>query len=55
METAKIDAAYNLGLLTDSERAQMMGEARKKDIFFEIMRTVEQENEEDYFGDEYGR
>ena len=55
MEVAKIDAAYNLGLLTDSERAQMTGEARKRDVFFEIMETIEYENEQDYFGDEYGR
>ena len=55
LDTLKIDAYFMMGDITGEERDRLHDEERQeKQKWMSIMDEVEYENEEDYFGDEYG-
>ena len=55
LDTLKIDAYFMLGDITREERDRLRDkEHQEKQKWMSIMDEVEYENEEDYFGDEYG-
>lgn len=55
LDTLKIDAYFMLGDITREERDRLRDEEhQEKQKWMSIMDEVEYENEEDYFGDEYG-
>jgi hypothetical protein len=46
-DSLEIEGYHNLGMLSDSERAQLLKENKKREMFFEAMDEVEHEEVSD--------